>query len=90
MDAIGNIEKTIIFVDSIEKNIALKKYLQSFLLNNLKDRDEKIIISFSSILEAKTKTDCLKNFLNGNTRILIYIDVVEMEVDILNIRFVIQ
>lgn len=72
---IGNIEKTIIFIDGIEKSIALRKYLQSFLPNNLKDRSEKIIVSFSSILEAKTKTGCSKDFLNGNTRILICTDI---------------
>ena len=86
---IGNIEKTVIFVNSIEKSIALGKYLRSFLPNNLKDRGKKIIVSFSSILEAKTKTDCLEDFLNGNTRILICIDAAEMGVDILDIKRVI-
>lgn len=52
---IGNIEKTIIFVNSVEKDIALGKYLRSLLPNNLKDRGEKIIVSFPSILEIKTK-----------------------------------
>lgn len=83
IDGIGNIKKTIIFIDSIEKNIALEKYLHFFLLNNLKVRGKKIIVSFSSILKAKKKNYCLKNFLNGNTRILICINVIKMEVDIL-------
>ena len=46
---ISNIEKTMIFVDSVEKGIALGKYLRFLLPNNLKDRGENIIISFSSI-----------------------------------------
>lgn len=79
-----------IFVDSIEKGIALEKYLQSLLPNNLKDKGEKIIVSFSSILETKTKTDCLEDFLNGNTKILICIDAVGIRVDIPDIRRVIQ
>ena len=87
---IGNIEKTMIFVDSVEKDIALGKYLQSLLPNNLKDRGEKIIVSFSSILETKTKTDCLEDFLNSNTRILICTDVAGIGVDIPDIKRVIQ
>ena len=79
-----------IFVDSVEKGIALRKYLRSFLLKNLKDRGEKIIISFSSILKTKTKADCLKDFFNGNTKILIYIEAARMRVNILDIRHVIQ
>ena len=86
---IGNIEKIMIFVDSVEKDIALGKHLQSLLPNNLKDRGEKIIVSFSSILEAKTKTDCLEDFLNSDTRILIYTDAARMGVDIPDIRRVI-
>ena len=79
-----------IFVDSVEKGIALGKYLRSLLPNNLKDRGEKIIVSFSSILEAKTKTDCLEDFLNGDTRILICTEAAGMGVDIPDIRRVIQ
>ena len=90
ISGIGNIKKTMIFVDSIEKSIALAKYLQSLLPNNLKNRGEKIIVSFSSILEAKTKTDCLDDFLNGDTKILICTNVAGMGVDIPDIRRVIQ
>lgn len=89
ISGIGNIEKTMIFVDNVEKDIALGKYLQSLLPNNLKDRGEKIIVSFSSILKAKTKTDYLKDFLNGNTRILICTNATQIGVDIPDIRRVI-
>ena len=79
-----------IFINSIDKDIALRKYLQTLLLDNLKDRGKKIILSFLSILKAKTKIDWLKNFLNGNTRIKICIDATKIRVDILDIRYVIQ
>lgn len=79
-----------IFIDSVEKGIALEKYLQSLLPNNLKDRGEKIIISSSSILEAKTKTNYLDDFFNGDTKILICIDAVRIRVDIPDIKCVIQ
>lgn len=46
-----------IFINSIEKDIALKKHLQTFLVNNLKNKSEKIIVSFLLILKAKTKTN---------------------------------
>lgn len=54
---ISNIKKIMIFIDSVKKGITLGKYLQSFLLDNLKNRGKKIIISFLSMLETKTKTD---------------------------------
>ena len=54
---IGNIKKTMIFIDSIEKNRALIIYLQIFLQNNLKNKSKNIIKSFSLILEVTTKTD---------------------------------
>ena len=67
---ISNIEKTIIFVDNVEKDRALAIYLQIFLSDKLKDRDEDIIKSFSLILEAILKTDWLEKFLIGNIRII--------------------
>ncbi len=57
ISSIGNIEKTMIFVNSIEKGRALAIYLQTLLLDKLKDRGEDIIKSFSSILKATTKTN---------------------------------
>ena len=79
-----------IFVDSIEKDIVFEKYFQTFLLDNLKDRGKKILLSFSSNLETKAKIDWLKDFLNGDTKIIICIDVIEMKVDIQDIRHVIK
>ncbi len=57
IDSIGNIENTMIFINSIEKDRALAIYLQTFLPDKLKNRGEDIIKSFSSILETITKTD---------------------------------
>ena len=82
ISGINNIEITIIFIDSIEKDIAFGKYFQIFLLDNLKDRGKKIISSFSSTLKTITKTNWLEDFLNGDIRIIICIDVIEMKVDI--------
>lgn len=55
--SINNIEKTMIFVDSIEKSRVLTIYLQTFLPNKLKNKSKDIIKSFSLILEARTKID---------------------------------
>lgn len=79
-----------IFVDGMKKSIALGMYWQIFLLNNLKDRGNDVIKSFSFILEKKTKTNRLENFLNSNTKIIIYTDIIKMEIDIPNIRYIIQ
>ncbi len=79
-----------IFIDSVEKGIALGIHLRAFLPDNLKDRGHDIIKSFSSVLEAKTKTDWLEAFLNGDTRIIICTDTAGMGVDIPDIKRVIQ
>ena len=50
------IPKTIVFTDSIDKKIALEKYLQSHLLEKFKNWGNKIIMSFLLDLESKTKT----------------------------------
>lgn len=54
---IGNIKKSMIFVDIIKKNRALVIYLPTLLPDKLKNRNKNIIKSFSLILEATTKTD---------------------------------
>ncbi len=57
IDGIGNIEKTMIFVDSIKKSRALAIYLRTLLSDKLKDKGKDIIKSFIVILEVTTKTD---------------------------------
>ena len=79
-----------IFVSSVEKNRALVIYLQTLLPDKLKNKGRNIIKSFLSILEATIKTDWLKNFFIGNTRIIICMDATGMEVDISDIKRVIQ
>lgn len=81
INSIYNIGKTMIFVDSIKNSKVLRKYLQSLLPNKLKNRGEKIIKSFSSILKTK-KSNCLEDFLNNNTRIIIYTDIVRIKFNI--------
>lgn len=79
-----------IFVDSVEKNIVLGKYLQTLLSDNLKDREKKIIVSFLLILKTKIKTNYLKNLINGDIRIINSRDVIGIGVDILDIKHIIQ
>ena len=76
---IGNIEKTMIFVDSVEKGRALAIYLQTFLPDKLKNKGKNIIKSFSLILETIIKTDWVEKFLTSNTKIIICIDAAGME-----------
>lgn len=78
-----------IFADSVKKSRVLAIYLWIFLLDKLKDKDENIIQSFSSILEVTTKTDWLEKFFTGDTRIIICMDNIEMGVDIPDIKHVI-
>ncbi len=89
ISGIGNIKKTMIFIDSVEKSRALAIYLQTLLLHKLKNRGEDIIKSFPSILETTTKTDWLEKFLTGNTRIIIYTDAARIGVNIPDIKRVI-
>ncbi len=63
LSSISKIKKIINFVDNIEKGRVLAIFLQIFLLDKLKNRDEDIIKSFSLILEVITKTNWLKKFL---------------------------
>ena len=82
----GNIKKTIIFVDNVEKSIVLEKHLQTFFLDYLKDRNDQVIRSFLSILEAQIKTDWIEDFLNTNAKIITYTNTAEMAVGILDIK----
>ena len=79
-----------IFVDSVKKSRALAIYLQTLLLDKLKDRGEDIIKSYLTILEATTKTDWLEKFLTGNTKIIICTNATRIRVNILDIKHVIQ
>lgn len=82
IDSISKSKKTIIFVDSIKIGRNLAIYIQSFLLNNLKDKGDNIIGSFLFILEVKTKTNWLENFLNCYTRITICTNIEGINIDI--------
>lgn len=78
-----------IFIDNVEKDIALRKYLRSLLPNNLKNKSKKIIVSFLSNLETNPKIDYLEDFFNSNTRILICTKTAKIGVDIPDIKCVI-
>lgn len=87
---ISSIEKTMIFIDSIEKGIALGIYLRAFLLDNLKDRGYDIIKFFSSIFKVKTKIIWAKAFFNSDTKIIICTDATRRRINISDIKHYIQ
>ena len=89
ISSIDSIEKIMIFVNSVEKDIALGIYLQILLPETLKDRGNDIIKYFSSVLKTKTKTDWLETFLNSNIRIIICMDTAGIVVYIPDIKRVI-
>lgn len=43
IDGIGDIEKTMLFINSIENDIVLRKYLYFLQPHNPKDKDKKVI-----------------------------------------------
>ena len=63
------IPKTMIFVNSINKGMALTKYFCIKLSNNLKDKAEQVIQYIHSNLSDKSKKMFAKDFLWRNTRI---------------------
>lgn len=79
-----------IFGDSIGPKIAIAKHFWSLFLDMLKNKDKKIIQSFFLDLKPETKIRWLKDFINGDIQILIYIDIASMRVNILDIKQIIQ
>ncbi len=71
IDDISNIKKIMIFIDSFEKSKALVIYLQTFLLDKLKDKGKHIIKSFSLILKIIININWLDKFLTSNTKIIV-------------------
>lgn len=86
--SIGNIEKTIILVDNIKKDKVFRIYLETFLLDSLKNKGDNEIRAFLSILKAKIKTISKKKFFIIMTKI-ICIDITKIRVDIPNIKYII-
>ncbi len=86
---VGIIPKTIVFIEKIEYVIALAADFQKLLL--LEDRDwrDDLIMTFYSNIEATTRVDIIENFWNGEIRILICINIIEIGVNIPNITCVI-
>ena len=73
--AIGNIPKTMIFVDLINKAEKMAKHLQSRLserVQNKKKQAEVIICTFSSNFSPETRTRFLAELQLNDTRIWIY------------------
>ena len=63
---LSTILKTMIFVDSINEEMALIEYLRTKLSDNLKDKAEQVIQCFYSNLSDKFRKLFVKDFLWGN------------------------
>lgn len=89
---IREISKIIIFVDKIEDVIALKKYLQSRLLDCVQNRTQAymVIRIFISNLDAIIRIKIMENLQPGNIQIYIYTKYTSMSINILDIIQVIQ
>ncbi len=75
-------------VDNIKKDKVFRIYLETFLLDSLKNKGDNEIRAFLSILKAKIKTISKKKFFIIMTKI-ICIDITKIRVDIPNIKYII-
>lgn len=69
IESLSTILKTMIFVDSINKRIALTEYLCTKLSDNLNDKAEQVIQCFHLNLSDKSKKLFTEDFFWGNGRI---------------------
>ena len=74
-----------IFVNSINEEMALTEYLRTKLSNNLKDKAEQIIQCFHSNLSNKSRKLFSEDFFQGNTRIWVCTEVAGLGVNIPNV-----
>ncbi len=81
----GIIPKTMVFMEKIGDVMALAAHLQRLPSPEDHDRGDDLIMTIYSNMEAKTRVDIMENFRNGEIRILICMDAVEMDVNIPNI-----
>ncbi len=63
IESLSAISKIMIFVDSINKEMALTEYLRTKLLDNLKDKAEQVIQCFYSNLSDKSSKLFVRDFL---------------------------
>lgn len=87
---VGDIPKTMLFVDNIDEGIAIAAYLQTLLSESMLHAGKEIIRAFSSDLEADTKKGFMEDFALGNTRIWVCTDAAGMGVDIRDVARAIQ
>ena len=84
------VQKTMIFVDTMSEGIAIAKYLRRQFPPVLQSKAKQIVRTFYADLESNKKIKILEDFINEDIRILIYINAIEMSVNIPNIKRVIQ
>ena len=74
-----------IFVNSINELMALTMYLHTKLLDDLKDKEEKIIRYFHLNLSNKTRKLFAEDFLQGNTCIWVCTKAASLGINIPNV-----
>lgn len=88
--AASTISKTIIFVNNLDDEMTLVYHLCNLFFTHMKNDKERIIKTFTLVLEPDAKEEYLKDFCNGDIRIWIYMNTVKMGVDIKNVVWVVQ
>ena len=71
-----------IFVDKIEDGLKMAEYLRSLLSESIRKKGDQIIQAFLSNQEPSRQEFFIKEFKDGNTRILICTDAAGMRVNI--------
>ena len=79
---IGNIPKTMLFLDSINKSIAIAAHLRTLLPKSMRPAADQIIRAFSSDLEADTKKVFMEDFALKDTQIWVCTNAAGMGVNI--------
>ena len=87
---VGDISKTMLFVNNIDESITIAAHLQNRLPESMWPTAKQIISAFSSDLEADTKKALMENFALGNTRIWVCTDAAGMGIDIEDVERAIQ
>lgn len=85
----NTIPKVIIFVDSINKGIALIEYLYTKLSDNLKDKINEIIWCFYSNLSNRSRKLFAEDFFWRNIYIWVYTKIGDLGINILNFLHII-
>lgn len=90
--AVGEIPKTMIFVDKIDDAVEMAKYLRSRLPKRIRNEGdlEDIIRTFSANLTTTSRSRFLANLQSGDTRICIYTECAGMGINLPDICRAVQ